>query len=110
MLRQLFDKIEPNFLTGGRLSVLHPLYDAIDTFLFNTGSKTSSAPHVRDGIDLKRVMLVVVVALLPCVWMAMWNTGLQANTALVSAGITEIPGWRGAALAALHEVTPTDGR
>ncbi len=101
MLRKLFDTIEPHVSEGGKFSRAYPLYEAIDTFLFNTGTQTRSAPHVRDGADTKRVMITVFVALLPCVWMAMWNTGLQANSALASQGVTEVPGWRGAVLAAL---------
>ena len=95
MLRRLFDKIEPHFKDGGKLEPFYALYEAIDTFLFTTDRQTTGAPHVRDGNDLKRLMIVVFVALLPCVWMAMWNTGYQANSVLAEQGIAEAPGWRG---------------
>jgi len=65
-LRNQLDKVEKHFLDGGKLEKLHPLYDAIDTFLFVPGYKTENGPHVRDSIDLKRSMIFVVIALLPC--------------------------------------------
>ena len=51
---------------------------------------------MRDAIDLKRIMSLVVVALLPCVFMAFYNTGLQANRAIEAMGVTEVEGWRAA--------------
>jgi Na+-transporting NADH:ubiquinone oxidoreductase subunit B len=98
VLRRVFESVEPAFSDGGRLSYFHPLYEAIDTFVFTTDRQTSGAPHVRDGMDLKRVMIVVYVALVPCIWMAMWNTGFQANQALATMGLDVVPGWRGDAM------------
>ena len=66
----------------------YPLYEALDTFLYTPGQVTSGPSHIRDGIDLKRMMSTVVVALLPCIVMAMWNTGYQANLAIAALGIT----------------------
>ena len=66
----------------------YPLYEALDTFLYTPGQVTSGPSHIRDGIDLKRMMSTVVVALLPCIVMAMWNTGYQANQAIAALGIT----------------------
>ncbi len=66
----------------------YPLYEALDTFLYTPGQVTSGPSHIRDGIDLKRMMSTVVVALLPCIVMAMWNTGHQANQAIAALGIT----------------------
>ncbi|MFT5091929.1 MAG: Na+-transporting NADH:ubiquinone oxidoreductase subunit B, partial [Porticoccaceae bacterium] len=63
-------------------------YEALDTFLYTPGEVTSGPSHIRDGIDLKRMMSTVVVALLPCILMAMWNTGYQANQAIAALGIT----------------------
>ena len=51
-LRQQLDKVEKHFIKGGKLEKLHPLYDAIDTFLFVPGYKTKHGPHIRDSIDL----------------------------------------------------------
>ena len=86
MLRRIFEKVEPLFADGGRLHLFHPLYEAIDTFAFTTDRQTTGATHVRDGMDLKRVMIVVYVALVPCIAMALWNTGYQANLALAGMG------------------------
>ena len=78
-LRKQLDKVEPHFEKGGKLEKLYPLYDAIDTFLFVPGTKTKNAPHVRDAIDLKRSMIFVVLALLPCLLFGIYNTGYQHN-------------------------------
>ena len=77
-LRQLLDKQAPRF-DEGKLKKLRPLYEATDTFLFTPGIVTSNASHVRDGLDTKRLMGLVVLALAPCVFMACYNTGYQAN-------------------------------
>ena len=100
VLRNLLDKLEPHFLSGGKLERLYPLYEAADSFIYTPGEITLGAPHVRDSIDLKRVMITVVVALLPCFFMAMWNTGFQANSAMQLTG-GSVEGWRGAMLAIL---------
>lgn len=90
MLRKLLDKIEPMFKPGGRLEKLYPLYEANDTFLYTPGEVTKGSTHVRDAIDTKRMMSMVIVALIPCILMAMYNTGYQAQK-LVAAGATGIP-------------------
>jgi Na+-transporting NADH:ubiquinone oxidoreductase subunit B len=106
VLRQYLDKIRPAFEVGGKLERFYPLYEATDTFLFTTDDVTTSAPHVRDAMDLKRIMTLVVYALLPCVFMAMWNTGYQANLAMQELGTTTAPGWRGALLTGLIGYDP----
>ena len=83
------------FQKGSRLQRWYPLYEAMDSFLFGSSKTTSSAPHVRDSMDLKRIMITVIFALLPCVVMAMWNTGYQANSALQTMGLSGPVGWRG---------------
>jgi len=80
----LLDRLHGPFAKGGKLHRLYPLYEVIDTFLYTPGNVSSGAPHVRDGIDLKRMMSIVVVALLPCFFMAMDNTGYQANLAIAN--------------------------
>ena len=79
MLRKMLDKVEPLFHKGGRLEKLYPLYEANDTFLYTPGEVAHGSTHVRDAIDLKRMMSMVIVALLPCIFMAMYNTGFQAQ-------------------------------
>jgi len=95
ILDDFFQKIEHHFLKGGKLEKLYPLFEATDSFLFGSSGTTQSAPHVRDAIDLKRIMITVIIALIPCTLMAMWNTGYQANLALQSIGIAFPEGWRG---------------
>ncbi len=105
-LRKFLDKIEPAFEEGGKLERLYPLYEATDTFLFTTDDVTKVEPHVRDSMDVKRIMTLVVYALAPCIFMAMWNTGYQANLAMQAMGIPEASGLRGALLTALVGYDP----
>ncbi|MEM9353496.1 MAG: NADH:ubiquinone reductase (Na(+)-transporting) subunit B [Planctomycetota bacterium] len=98
MLRKLLDAIEPTFGPNGKLNKLYPLYEAADTFLYTPGDVTKGPTHVRDGIDLKRMMSLVVVALGPCFFMAMWNTGYQANLAIDEGTGTAVEGWRAATM------------
>ncbi|MCA9039752.1 MAG: NADH:ubiquinone reductase (Na(+)-transporting) subunit B [Planctomycetaceae bacterium] len=93
-LRNLLDKLAPNFEHGGKWEKLYPLYEAGDTFLFTPGEVAKTNSHVRDAIDLKRMMSMVIVALLPCIYMALYNTGYQTNL-----HIDEVPDtWRGTVL------------
>lgn len=78
-IRGQHDWAEGFFHKGGKLERLYPLYEAHDTFLFTPGETTKGLTHVRDAIDLKRMMSIVVVALIPCIFMALYNTGFQAN-------------------------------
>jgi Na+-transporting NADH:ubiquinone oxidoreductase subunit B len=80
-LRRFLDSLEPTFKEG-KLKPLYPLYEAVDTFLYTPPDVTAGPTHVRDGMDIKRMMMTVVVALGPCIVMAMYNTGLQANRVL----------------------------
>ena len=102
----LLDKIRPAFEPGGKLEKFYPLFEATDTFLYTTDEVTTVGPHVRDSMDLKRIMTLVVYALTPCVFMAMWNTGYQANTAMQAMDIAAAPGLRGAVLEALTGADP----
>ncbi len=78
MLRRFFDYQLSLTEKGKPLHFLHRLISAGDTFFFEAPVNTKSAPHIRDAIDVKRWMLLVVVALIPAVLFAIWNTGLQA--------------------------------
>ena len=93
-LRALLDRAAPHFHEGGRLQRLYPLYEAADTFFYSPGSVTKTGAHVRDALDLKRMMILVVISTLPCVAMAMYNTGLQANLALDPSKVAALEGWR----------------
>ncbi len=76
-LRNILDKIEPHFKKGGKLESLYPLYEAGDTFLYTPNDKAKKAPFVRDNIDLKRTMILVVMALFPCLLFGIFNVGHQ---------------------------------
>ena len=95
VLRQLLDAAEPHFTHDGKLKPLYPIYELIDTFLYTPADVTKNASHVRDGIDLKRLMITVAMGLIPCIFMAMWNTGYQANLAMAHLGMESADGWRG---------------
>jgi len=100
-LQVALDRARPAFSKGGRYERFGVVYEMIDGFLFTPADATLNAPHIRDGLDLKRLMVYVDVAVLPCVLMALYNTGLQANTVMASMGIDAIPSWRGDLLALL---------
>lgn len=95
VLRNLLDQVEPHFKKGGALEKLFPLYEGLDTFLYTPADVTEGQTHVRDGIELKRMMSLVIVALVPCIFMAFWNTGYQANLAMVKLDLASASGWRG---------------
>ena len=82
-LRNTLDKLEPLFKKGGKFEKAYPLYEAADTFMYTPGEKTKSGPHVRDGLDLKRTMIMVVIALIPATLFGMWNVGFQHQRATV---------------------------
>lgn len=76
-LRNFVDKIKPQFEKGGRFSYLHSTFDAFETFLFVPNTTTKTGSHVRDHIDMKRTMIIVVTALIPTLLFGMWNVGYQ---------------------------------
>lgn len=90
----MLDKVEPLFTKGGTFEKLYPLYEAQDTFLFTPGEVTKNGSHVRDSLDMKRMMSMVIVALLPCILMALYNTGYQALAAIDAGTGTAIDSWR----------------
>ncbi len=94
-LRDYLDRLHPLFAKGGKFEKYYAVYEAIDTFFYSPPDVTSAAPHVRDGIDLKRVMIYVWLAVMPCVLVACVNTGYQANMAMQAMGIDQAVGWRG---------------
>lgn len=77
-LASLLEKQKRFTQEGGRFTYLKPLSDALENFLLQNMQTTSCAPHIRDAVDVKRWMFLVIYALVPCIMMAIWNTGLQA--------------------------------
>ena len=100
-LRRFLDRQARHFEKGAPLERLQPLWEAIDSFFYTPGEVTRGRVHVRDGLDLKRMMIVVVIALTPCVLWGMYNAGLQANLALDPQKIGELVGWRYAVIGLL---------
>lgn len=82
LFRNLLDSVKPHFEKGGKLEKLHPAYDAFETFLFVPGHAAHTGAHIRDGVDLKRTMITVVLAMIPCLLFGMWNVGYQHFLAL----------------------------
>ncbi|SRR6056297_1201939 len=82
-LRDALDKVHPYFAKGGVLEKGYPVYEALDTFLYTPGETAKGLTHVRDGIDLKRMMITVVFALIPVTLFGMWNVGYLASAAVV---------------------------
>ena len=93
-LRTLLDNLAPHFEKGGKLEKMYPLYEAIDTGLYSPPSVTNNSSHVRDGIDLKRIMITVWICTFPAMFFGMWNIGMQANEAIAAGAGTPIEGWR----------------
>ncbi|MEH6605801.1 MAG: NADH:ubiquinone reductase (Na(+)-transporting) subunit B [Pseudomonadales bacterium] len=94
-IRNIFDKIEPHFEKGGKYEKYYAIFEVFDTFLYQPKDVTLSGSHVRDGIDLKRVMITVWIAVFPAMFYGMWNVGFQANTAMGQMGIESVAGWHG---------------
>ena len=92
-LRDLLDKQAEHFEEGGKLEKLYPFYEAGDTFLYTPGEVTQADAHVRDGMDLKRMMITVVLSLQPCILFALYNTGLQASLAYQNMGAIGTGDW-----------------
>ena len=76
-VRRFLDRIEPSFQKGGPYEKFYALYEMVDTFIYSPADTTRGSPHVRDGIDLKRVMSYVVLATFPVLLLMLWNTGFR---------------------------------
>ena len=94
-LRKLLDSMEPHFHKGGKYEKWYALYEAADTIFYKPADVTKSSSHVRDGIDLKRIMITVWLCAFPAMFFGMYNVGLQANTILAATGATGIDNWHG---------------
>lgn len=90
-LKKLLDKARPTFSPGGKLQAFHSVFDGMDTFLFTPNETSRSGVHIHDSMDSKRTMIIVIVALLPCLLFGMYNTGYQH---WLACGETEFPFWQ----------------
>ena len=94
-MRKFLDKLEPNFKKGGKWEGWYALFEAIDTGLFKPSDVTKNSSHVRDNIDLKRVMITVWLCTFPTMFFGMWNIGFQANNIMADMGMASQEGLRG---------------
>jgi Na+-transporting NADH:ubiquinone oxidoreductase subunit B len=94
-LRTMLDGVEHHFESGGKFSNFYALYEAVDTIFYTPGKVTTSASHVRDAVDLKRIMITVWLCAFFPMFAGMYHTGLQANLAMDQMGIESLSGWRG---------------
>ncbi len=92
-LRKILDDVEHHFQEGGRYQNWYALYEVFDTFLYAPSSVTQTTAHVRDGVDLKRIMITVWLAAFPAMFYGMYNLGFQA-TDVMAAG-AQVSDWRG---------------
>lgn len=92
-LRKILDDAEHHFQDGGRFQNWYALFEIFDTFLYSPSSVTRTTAHVRDGVDLKRIMITVWLATFPAMFYGMYNLGFQA-TDVMSAG-SQVESWRG---------------
>lgn len=97
-LRHYLDRLQPSFSKSGHFEKFSAVYEMLDNLVYTPSTITQTAPHVRDGIELKRVMSFIVLAVLPCFFVGAWNIGFQANTAMTELIIDSAPGWRGSIL------------
>jgi Na+-transporting NADH:ubiquinone oxidoreductase subunit B len=81
-LKEVLHRLRPEFNKGGKYEKLRSTFDAIDTFLFVPGHTTHGGTHIKDGIDLKRTMFTVVIAMIPALLFGIWNVGYQHFKAL----------------------------
>ena len=93
-LRSFFSSRESLFQKGGKYQKFYPIFEMIETIFFTSNTVTKAAPHARSFVDMKRIMTYVVIATIPCVLWAFYNTGLQTNIALSNVNLNDVSGWR----------------
>ena len=106
-LRRILDDMEPHFTKGGRFESWYALYEAVDTIFYTPNKVTVAEPHVRDGIDLKRVMITVWFAAFFPMFYGMFNIGFQANSAIVAMGLEGSGDWHELIIGALAGHDPS---
>ena len=94
LFRHLLNSVEPLFVKGGKFETFYALYEAADTLLYTPIEQTHNTSHVRDAIDLKRMMGIVWLCTFPAMFFGMWNVGYQANTA-IAGGLAAPTDWHG---------------
>ncbi|WP_191602822.1 NADH:ubiquinone reductase (Na(+)-transporting) subunit B [Marinomonas algicola] len=100
-LRKVLDDMEPHFHTGGKYENWYALYEAVDTIFYRPSSVTKASAHVRDAVDMKRIMILVWMCTFPAMFFGMYNIGYQANTAMEAMSIASPDTWRHSIIGAL---------
>lgn len=90
-LRNYLNRVKPNFEPDGKLHAFRSVFDGFETFLYTPNTTSKSGTHIHDSLDSKRVMIIVVLALMPCLLFGMYNTGYQN---WLAAGAAEFPFWQ----------------
>ncbi|MDP0587867.1 MAG: NADH:ubiquinone reductase (Na(+)-transporting) subunit B [Candidatus Endonucleobacter bathymodioli] len=106
VLRKLLDSLKPHFVKGGKHEKFYALYEAADTLLYSPLDVTHNTSHVRDAVDLKRMMGLVWVCTFPVMLFGMWNIGYHGNTAIAT-GLALPVDWHGSLIAMLSGNDPT---
>lgn len=94
-LREYIDHLEPHFEKGGKYEKWYALFEAATTIFYTPGHVTRNASHVRDSIDLKRIMIFVWACVFPAMFWGMYNVGYQTVDAMATTGVAGLDGWRG---------------
>ena len=105
-LRSALDRIAPHFEANGRFASIYPVFEAIDTALYTPGSVTAGPSHVRDGLDLKRIMMTVWMCAFIPAFAGCYFIGLYANEAMQTLGLTTVDNWRAIFLDVLISYDP----
>jgi len=100
-LREYIEHLEPHFEKGGKYEKWYALYEAVTTVFYTPGHVTQNASHVRDSIDLKRIMIFVWSCTFPAMFWGMYNIGYQTVDAMAMTGATSLEGWRGGVMSFL---------
>lgn len=107
-LKKILHDLEPHFEKGGKYEKWYALFEAVDTIFYTPKSTTKTTSHVRDGIDLKRMMITVWLCTFPAMFYGMWNVGFQANTILAANAALDVSGdWHYALLGMFAGNDPT---
>ena len=106
MIKAYLNKIRPQFTEGGKYHFLYPLFEAVDTIFYTPGYTATASSFVRDGVDLKRIMITVWLCAFPAMFYGMYNVGLQANTYISQVPELNLEGWRHALIHLLAGYNP----
>ncbi len=107
-LRKVLDKMELKFRPGGKYEKWYALYEAIDTIFYRPSSVTKNGSHVRDAVDMKRIMILVWLCTFPAMFFGMYNIGFQSNTALTLGSFSVGNSWHQVVIDALAGHNPVN--